>query len=197
MNINVNLQFAGGDRMQKEFAFIEKYLYTEINEQKRFKNGVDIGCGTNRLSGNILSIDVQGDPRYSHAQMVWDCQRIDIFNSNTLDFIFSSHCLEDFEDIHSVFFNWWEKLKPNGLMILLLPDMEDCDCSHCKGSSRYPKVNGKTGNPSHRTNVGKKYIDDLLQHFKERGKLDYKILQQDTIPHNESCSIDFVIKKIK
>ena len=187
-----------GDRMQKEFIYIEKYLLTEVNGQKRYKNGVDIGCGTNRISNAIVSLDQQPDPRYAHAQFVWDCQRIDIFSSNSLDFIFSSHCLEDFEDIHGVFFNWWEKLKvTDGLMILLLPGMEECDCEHCKGGTRYPKVGDPNGNPSHKTNVGRKYINDMLQKFKECGKIDYEILQIDTIPHNESSSIDFVIRKIK
>jgi len=196
--ININIEHEG-DRMQKEFEYIEKFLYTEINKQKRFKNGVDLGCGTNRISDSIISIDAQGDPRYAHAQLVWDCHDLEIFSDNSLDFIFSSHCLEDFEDIPVVFLNWWRKLKADGLMILLLPDMEKCDCDHCKGGIRYPTIEDyqKTGkgNPSHKTNVGKKFITDMLTDFYEKGKLKYEVLQQDSIPHNVSCSIDFVIKK--
>jgi predicted SAM-dependent methyltransferase len=185
-----------GDRMQKEFTYIEKYLYTEVNGQKRFKNGVDVGCGTNRLSPGILSIDAQGDPRYSHAMLVHDCHDLNIFNNNVFDFIFSSHCLEDFSDIYIVFENWWQKIKPYGMMILLLPDMNNCNCVFCKGKSRYPKVGEANGNPSHKTNITKKYIHDMLQSFAERNKIKYKILQEDTIPHNESCTIDFVIQKM-
>lgn len=194
--INLKLKFAGGDRMQKEFKYIEKYLYTEVNGQKRFKNGVDLGCGTNRLSKEVVSVDAQGDPRYSHAQLVYDCHDLDIFNDNKLDFIFSSHCLEDFEDIYVVFENWWRKLKVSGYMLLLLPDMANCDCQHCKGKSRYPKVGEPNSNPSHKTNITKKYINDMLNSFLERNKIKYKILQEDTIPHNESCSIDYVIQKM-
>lgn len=184
-----------GDRMQPEFKYIEKYLFTEINGQKRFLNGVDVGCGTNRLSNDIVSIDIQGDPRYASAQLVWNCHDLDIFNDEKLDFIFSSHCLEDFADIPDVFCNWWRKIRPNGLMILLLPDMEDCDCKFCKGKSRYAKVGNKKGNPSHRTNVGKNFITKMLSDLHEKGKINYEIIQQDTIEHNKSCSIDFVIKK--
>ena len=178
--------------MNKEFKYIEKWL----RKDNRFLNGIDVGCGTNRIDPMITSIDNQPNYEYAHAQIVWDCSNLDIFNDNKLDFIFSSHCLEDFKNIADVFHNWWSKLKPNGLMILLLPDMENCECDHCKGKSRYPKVEDG-GNPSHRTNTGKIYMDKMLQGLLERNKIKYEILQKDTIPHNESCSIDFVIKKIQ
>ena len=181
--------------MQKEFLAIEKHLYKDVNGQQRFKNGVDVGCGTNPLHADIISIDQQPDPRYATCNIVWDCKDLNIFNNNTLDFIFSSHCLEDFDNIPEVFLNWWSKLKANGLMILLLPDMEICNCEHCKGKTRYPVVGLADGNPSHKTNIGKKFIIDMLQSFKEKNKLDYEIIQQDTLQHNETCTIDFVIKK--
>ena len=196
--------------MHAEFKYIEKWLYTEeFNGQKRFKNGIDVGCGTNRLaedgdlpdnnkirSTGIVSIDQQPDPRYAQAQFYHNCTDLELFNDNKLDFIFSSHCLEDFQNIAMVFENWWKKLKPQGLMILLLPDMADCNCQHCKGKSRYPKVGAPNGNPAHRTNISKEYIHKMLQGLLERNKIKYEILQEDTIPHNESCSIDFVIKKL-
>ena len=196
--------------MHAEFKYIKKWLYTtDFNGQKRFKNGVDVGCGTNRLAMDgdlpdaekarmpgIVSIDRQGDPRYASAQLVWECRTLDIFADKTLDFIFSSHCLEDFQNIPVVFENWWKKLKLHGLMILLLPDMADCNCQHCKGKSRYPKVGEPNGNPAHRTNISKEYIHKMLQGLFERNKIKYEILQEDTIPHNCSCSLDFVIKKL-
>lgn len=181
--------------MQKEFTAIEKYLYTEVNGQRRFKNGIDVGCGTNKLSDKVVALDNQADPRYSHANIVWDCKDLNIFTDKTMDFIFSSHCLEDFENIHDIFINWWSKLKVNGLMILLLPDMENCDCDHCKGTSRYPKVGEKTGNPSHRTNVGKNFVMGMLKDMHEKGKIKYEIMQCDTLKHNETATIDFVIRK--
>ena len=125
-----------------------------------------------------------------------NCKDLNIFTDNILDFIFSSHCLEDFENIYDVFSNWWKKLKVNGLMLLLLPDMEKCDCEYCKGSTRYPVVGAKNGNPSHRTNVGKEFMTKMLTTLKERGIINYEILQMDTLKHNETSSIDFVIKKL-
>jgi predicted SAM-dependent methyltransferase len=176
------------------------YLEKWVIHNNRYDTGVDVGCGTCRVSDMIPSIDQQPDYKYAHAQWVWNCHDLDIFADGKLDFIVSSHCLEDFEDIQIVFKNWWRKLKNNGMMLLLLPDMEKCDCQFCNGHSRYAsiedyKATGQ-GNPSHRSNVGKKYITSMLDDLKCRGEINYKIEQMDTIPHNVSCSIDFVIRKI-
>ena len=165
----------------------EKYLRKWATVNNRWGNGVDVGCGTARVSDMITSVDRQPDYRYAHAQFVWDCHDLELFNNGVLDFIFSSHCLEDFEDIPTVFLNWWRKLKVGGVMLLLLPDME---------GGRYPKVDEPNGNPSHRTNVGVNFIHSMLDRLKGRELIDYKIEQEDTVPHNESSSVDFVIRKI-
>ena len=175
--------------MQLEFEYIQKYLNGK---------GIDVGCGTNRLSDDILAVDQQGNKKYAHADVVHDCHDLDIrstqfkdkeytFSDSTFDFIFSSHCLEDFEDIPIVFMNWWRKLKPNGHMILLLPDMEN---------GRYPKCSDPQGNPSHRTDVGAGFMTGMLTALKYNNGIKYEIVQIDTIPHNESCTIDIVIKKL-
>lgn len=219
--INLNCKFFGGDRMNDEFKCIEKYLY---DDNKKFLQGVDVGCGTNRLSMEVLAIDQNPMRKYAYADVVHDCSNLEIgkeiifnektykFADNELDFIFSSHCLEDFEKIMDVFIAWWKKLKVGGVMILLLPDMEVCDCDICQSeeqrelrkkqgmSARYwtlddYKKTGK-GNPTHRTNVGKQFMTDMLQALREKDKIKYEVLQMDTIPHNKSCSIDFVIKKL-
>jgi len=174
--------------MQKEFEYIKNYINGK---------GIDIGCGTNRLSNDILAIDQQPNKQYAHADIIHDCKDLNInsfewkgniysFIDNSFDFIFSSHCLEDFKNIPEVFLNWWKKIKKDGYMILLLPDIE---------GGRYPKCDNKHGNPSHRTDVGKNYIMDMLIELKNKNGIDYDVIQSDTIPHDKSCSIDFVIKK--
>ncbi len=165
----------------------EKYLKKHVVKNNRYMNGIDVGCGTARIDDMILSIDEQPEYQYAHAQIVHNCKDLNIFSDDSLDFIFSSHCLEDFSDIPGVIHNWFSKLKPDGLLLLLLPDME---------GGRYAKVEDPTGNPSHKTNVGKNFIIGVLEKLKEAGKIKYEILQMDTIPHNESPSIDFVIKKL-
>ena len=172
--------------MQWEFESILQFVKGQ---------GIDVGCGTNRLSENVLAIDQQPDKRYSKADIVHNCHDLDItgsfefkgyvynFKDESLDFIFSSHCLEDFDDIPAVFQNWWRKIKPDGLMILLLPDMEN---------GRYPLVGALGGNPSHKTNVGKKYIVEMLDDL----GVKYEVIQSDTLPHDKTCTIDIVLRKI-
>ncbi len=165
----------------------ERYLKKWCIKDNRYLNGVDVGCGTSRIDPMIPSIDNQPNYMYAHNQYLWDCKDLELFNDNKLDFIFSSHCLEDFADIPTVFENWWKKLKADGLMLLLLPDME---------GGRYNKVEDVGGNPSHKTNAGKSFMHTMLEGLKEQSRIkDYEIVQEDTIPHTESCSIDFVIKK--
>ena len=168
---------------KKEF---EQYMKKWVIHNNRFDLGIDVGCGTSRVDDMIVSVDRQADYKYAHAQLVWDCENLDLFADGKLDFIFSSHCLEDFENIDRVFFNWWRKLRTNGLMLLLLPDMQ---------GGRYPTVE-QGGNPSHRTNTGKLFMVEMLKRLSEREGIKYEVLQQDTIPHNESSSIDFVIRKL-
>lgn len=165
----------------------EKYLKKHVIADNRFLNGIDIGCGTKRIDPMILSIDQQPNYKYAHAQLVWDCKDLELFADNVLDFIFSSHVLEDFEDIPGVFCAWWKKLKVGGKMLLLLPDIQ---------GGRYAKCGEPGSNPSHRTNVGKVYMRTMLMNLQKDGKIKYEMLQEDTIPHNESSSIDFVIKKL-
>lgn len=182
---------------QYEFEFVKPFLAGK---------GIDVGCGTSRISKKILAIDAfdhrgatfhTQEERDNGQDVVHDCRDLEIapvdfdgihydFNDGELDFIFSSHCLEDFEDIPTVFAAWWKKIKADGLMILLLPDMQ---------GGRYPdlalhRATGQ-GNPSHKTDVGKAFMLDML------ARLGYKheMIQMDTIPHDRSCTIDFVIKK--
>lgn len=171
--------------MQFEFEYILKFLVGK---------GVDIGCGTNRISHAILAIDRNDNQAYAHADVVHDCKDLEIgktiehngnvysFQDDSLDFIFSSHCLEDFEDIATVFKAWWRKIRPGGLMVLLLPDMEN---------RRYPRVGELGGNPSHRVNVGPKYMMDMLGN----SCLSYEVLQCDTLPRDRTCTFDIIIKK--
>jgi ubiquinone/menaquinone biosynthesis C-methylase UbiE len=53
------------------------------------------------------------------------------FKDNVLDYIYSSHLLEDFPDTRKVLREWMRVLKPGGLMMLCLPHemrfREHCD----------------------------------------------------------------------
>lgn len=163
--------------MQPEFAAVFQWC-------KGF--GVDLGCGSNRLSPDILAID-QGahDKPPNGPDLIGDVKLLGLggigFHDECFDFIFSSHCLEDFDDIAGVLVEWWRKIKRGGYLVLLLPDME---------GGRYPRVGAPDGNPSHKTNVGPKFMRDLMQSCLAG---QFEIVQCDTL--REGCTFDFVARK--
>jgi SAM-dependent methyltransferase len=148
--------------------------------------GIDLGCGGNRLSPDTLAVDKGAHDRPPNGpDLIGDVTNLGLggigFHDECFDFIFSSHCLEDFDDIGAVLLEWWRKIKPGGYLVLLLPDME---------GGRYAKVGDPDGNPSHKTNVGVNYMKAL---FEERLPGKYEIVQCDTL--KEGSTFDFVTRK--
>jgi predicted SAM-dependent methyltransferase len=90
-------------------------------------NGIDIGYGGYALSPTTINMDLPG--KYSHGtdpqHLTGDGRKLEWFRDNTLDYVFSSHVLEDFstEEKKTVLAEWWRVVKaPMGYLILLLPD---------------------------------------------------------------------------
>jgi len=162
-----------------QVQFVEKYIDGI---------GLDMGCGSCPLlwdyctfidiSPQPLCIEQVGERRFIQTDAVT------YRHHELVDFIFSSHMVEDLgseDEVVKCLIGWSEMLKSGGFLILILPDME---------MGRYPKVE-EEGNPSHRINVGKKFIN----HISTRLPM-YELIQLDTIPHNKSCSIDAVFRRV-
>lgn len=73
--------------------------------------GLDIGAGEWPLPGAI--------PVRDEAEA--NAYRLDKFDDDSLDFIFSSHCLEHLERWPEALDLWVRKLKPGGVLFLYLP----------------------------------------------------------------------------
>jgi ubiquinone/menaquinone biosynthesis C-methylase UbiE len=56
------------------------------------------------------------------VQPAGDARNLYWFRDNVLDYVFSSHLLEDFEDIETVLREWLRVLKVGGHLILFCPD---------------------------------------------------------------------------
>jgi predicted SAM-dependent methyltransferase len=143
--------------------------------------GIDVGCGTARVHPDIPAVDQSRE--HSHADTIHDCKDLEFLPEASQDFIFSSHCLEDFENIPEVFRAWWTRLKKGGLMVLLLPDIE---------GGRYPRAGQPGANPSHHTDVGPAWLLAMLR----KSGLAHEIVQIDTVPHDSSCTFDAVIRRL-
>ena len=73
--------------------------------------GIDVGAGKWPLPG---AIPVQDQPHQN-------AYRLDNFTDGSLDFVFSSHCLEHLENWPEALALWSRKLRPGGVMFLYLP----------------------------------------------------------------------------
>ncbi len=74
--------------------------------------GIDIGAGLWPLPGAI-PVDVWRGP--GMGRTILD------FKDGSLDYVFSSHCLEHIENWQEAFSEWLKKLKPGGKVFLYLP----------------------------------------------------------------------------
>ena len=82
--------------------------------------GADIGAGYWPLPGAI-PVDIERGPGVGRV--------ISDFEDGSLDFIFSSHCLEHIEDWRSTLSEWVRKVKTGGIVFLYLPHPE-CEIWH-------------------------------------------------------------------
>ena len=185
-----------------EFLMMEKYCRGL---------GLDVGCGTNRLSPTILTTDWYA---HSHTDLIWNCApdpketdgvRYFVpypFREDRFDFIFASHVLEDFHPdiIQHVFDELLRMIKPGGYLVTIGPDMQN---------GRYPKwdevftendievkegkrkVNELKGNPSHQYDWGL----DFCYKLKNNSKYKTEVVCEDSIPHT-TMSLDFVLRKL-
>lgn len=87
--------------------------------------GLDIGFGGDPVVPWAITFDLPKP--YSHVgdkpqHISGDARDLYMFKDNSLDFLFSSHCLEDFENTHSVLLEWLRVVKFGGYLCLLFPD---------------------------------------------------------------------------
>lgn len=88
-------------------------------------NGLDVGYGGDPIVPWAITFDLPA--RYSNVgdapqNIKGDARDLYMFKDNSLDFLYSSHCLEDFENTHSVLLEWLRVIKIGGFLCLLFPN---------------------------------------------------------------------------
>jgi predicted SAM-dependent methyltransferase len=95
--------------------------------------GVDLGFGGDPITERAIRID---KPRpYARTgsyevQLGGDATRLHWFNDAVLDYVYSSHLLEDFVDTKVILVEWLRVLRPGGRLVLFCPD-EEIYRNHC------------------------------------------------------------------
>jgi ubiquinone/menaquinone biosynthesis C-methylase UbiE len=89
------------------------------------------------------------------VQLGGDTTRLHWFNDGVLDFVYSSHLLEDFVDTKSVLREWLRVLKRGGRLIIFCPD-ESRFRTHCANT-------GQPYNPHHQhAHFSLEFVEGLL-----------------------------------
>ena len=103
-------------------------------------DGIDIGFGGDPIVPNAICMDLPA--RYAsyqtHVQHLHgSADSLHWFRDGSLDWAYSSHVLEDFEDTRKVLEEWLRIIKPGGVLVLFLPD-EPMYRKHCHDHGRPP-----------------------------------------------------------
>lgn len=107
--------------------------------------GVDLGFGGDPITSHAIRVDL---PQPYTAvgrhpvQLGGDATDLVWFRDSVLDFVYSSHLLEDFDDTEGVLREWLRVLRPGGRLVILCPD-EQAYRRHCAAT-------GQPYNPHHK-----------------------------------------------
>jgi len=105
-------------------------------------DGLDVGFGGDPIVPHAICMDMlQGYARYeNHIQHLHgDARNLRWFSANSLDWVYSSHVLEDFEDTRTVLDEWLRVVRPGGHLVLYLPD-EQTYRAYCRKHGKAPNV---------------------------------------------------------
>lgn len=142
--------------------------------------GVDLGAGDFKVLPHAISVD-----NGNHAQFGFvmrpdvssDCEKLDVFASASLDFVYSSHLLEHIEDTEAALKEWWRLVKLGGYMVLYLPDKRF-----------YPNIGQPGANPDHKHDF---LPEDIISKMPD----GWDLVERQDRNENEEYSFLLVFKK--
>ena len=129
--------------------------------------GIDIGFGGDPITPNAIRVDLEipyANTGEFGVQLGGDSRSLYWFKDAVLDFVYSSHVLEDFDvsETEPVMREWTRALKEGGRLVLLLPDQQRF-VEHCRRT-------GQPSNPCHAIDhFSLKYVKEVAERI---GNLD-------------------------
>ncbi len=150
--------------------------------------GMDIGFGGDPVSLTALRMDLPQPYAFTGefpVQLPGDCRDLRWLRDDVLDYVYSSHVLEDFDENETepVMREWSRVLRVGGRLILLLPDQQRY-LAYCQSV-------GIKGNPHH--SIAHFSINYVLDIASRLGNLESEAQHLDLGDY----SFALVLKKIK
>ncbi len=128
--------------------------------------GIDIGFGGDPITPTALRMDLPSP--YTAVgrvavQLGGDCRNLQWLRDGVLDYVYSSHVLEDFpeSETSSILREWTRVLRPGGRLVLLLPDQQ-IYLAYCRRTGQV-SPDGVLGNPHHSiATFSLRYVDRII-----------------------------------
>jgi len=164
------------DEMQQIFT---KYNATresifrryEMNEVIEYTKGlgVEVGCGLNKIHTGAIGINlVLSDMDFGYpfgAQIKADGISLPWFTDNSLDYVFSSHCLEHFHEPEKALKEWTRIIREGGYLVLILPH-----------KNYYPNIGNPQANKDHKHDFLPEDVKKMIDEIRK-----YEIIRIDTL----------------
>lgn len=165
----------------------ETAKYRHLTEGYCKGNGVDIGSGGSPVVPHAIQVDLsdatyavynsgnspRGPVQWREDNAVYNLP----FKNETLDFVYSSHLIEDFLNWDHILIEWRRVLKPGGYLVICLPDKVRWNQALTKGqppndAHKHESFPGELSNYAKRLGRLKVIEDRLTECFPD----DYNIL---------------------
>ena len=147
-------------------------------------NGIDLGSGGDPIALDCISVDLlkpYRDAGNIKPHLKGDARDLFWFNDGVLDYVYSSHLLEDFPETENVLREWLRVLKPGGYLVLYCPDESEYR-RHCKQT-------GQSYNQNHK--IKSFSLSYVLEVLKKIGV--FEVVHSNA--HCEIYSFELVIRK--
>lgn len=107
-------------------------------------HGLDVGCGMRKVWPGVIGVDNNNVFSVTDADIRMEGTDLSIFGEGSLDFIYSSHMLEDLPPkmVPGVLAMWGSKIKVGGYLVLYVPS-----------ANLYPLVGEPGANVDHKWNI--------------------------------------------
>jgi len=147
-------------------------------------NGLDLGSGGLPVIPQAISVDYLNGIYTDNVQLRGNVANLYWFKDDIMDYVFSSHCLEDFEHPNKIIAlrEWIRVVKPGGLILLYLPDEQ-----------RFRAYCGGIGNPNHKDEFFSiKTMREIIEHPVIRGTVE----EIYAIEEHQAYSFFIVLRKL-